>query len=118
MTDRIVIDSLELQAHIGVADEERATPQRLTVSLVLEPLAGFSGLDDQIDRAVDYALVCQAAQQAAADSSCRLIETLAENLAAELLRQFPLRAVELELRKFILEETAHVAVRLRREETR
>ena len=43
-----------------------------------------------------------------------LIETLAEEIAAELLARFPLQAVELELRKFILPDTAFVAVRIRR----
>jgi dihydroneopterin aldolase len=44
-----------------------------------------------------------------------LIETLAEEIAGELLTRFALRAVEVELRKFILPDTAHVAIRLRRE---
>jgi dihydroneopterin aldolase len=44
-----------------------------------------------------------------------LIETLAEEIAGLLLERFPLRAVEVELRKFILTDTAYVAVRIRRE---
>jgi 7,8-dihydroneopterin aldolase/epimerase/oxygenase len=44
----------------------------------------------------------------------KLIETLAHEIAAHLLRQFKLLAVELELRKFVLPETRYVAVRVAR----
>ena len=45
----------------------------------------------------------------------KLIETLVEEIAAELLVRFSLSAIEIELRKFILPDTAFVAVRIRRE---
>jgi dihydroneopterin aldolase len=41
--DEIHVRELELSAHIGVPDEERATPQRLTVSIVMWPIVGFQG---------------------------------------------------------------------------
>ena len=44
MADRILIESLELTAFIGVPDEERAAAQRLTVNLVLEPIRDFTTL--------------------------------------------------------------------------
>ena len=44
-----------------------------------------------------------------------LIETLAEEIAALLLKNYLLAAVEIELRKYILPDTEFVAVRLRRE---
>ncbi len=47
----------------------------------------------------------------------RLIETLAEDIAAHLLARFPLRAVEVELRKYIFPDTAFVATALRREQS-
>lgn len=114
MNDRIVIDSLELESRLGVPDDERAGSQRLTLSLVLEPRAAFNSLDDRIERAVDYAEVCLAAKEIAADRPRRLLETLAEDIAAELLRRFKIQSVELELRKYILPDTAFVAARLRR----
>lgn len=114
MRDAIVIEALELSAHIGVPEAERAAPQRLTVSLRLEPREGFAELEDELARTVDYFAVCQAVQALAKARPRQLIETLAEEIAALVLARFAVATVEVELRKFILPETAFVAVRLRR----
>ena len=113
--DTIRISQLELHAHIGVPDEERAAPQRLTVNLTLEPARPLSGLDDDLARTVDYFAVCRAVQALAAGRPSKLIETLAGEIAALVLARFAVSAVEVELRKYILPDTQFVAVTLRRE---
>lgn len=115
MPDTIHISKLELSAHIGVPDEERVAPQCLTVSLVMEPLQDFSQLGDDIANTVDYFAVAKAVQALAGERPRKLIETLAEEVASLVLTRFAVRAVEVELHKFILPDTAFVAVRLRRE---
>jgi FolB domain-containing protein len=112
--DEIRIASLELEACVGVPDDERAKPQRLTVSLTIVPARDFAGLDDDITRTVDYAAVTAAIRALAAARPRRLIETLAEEIAQLVLERFGCRHVDLELRKYILPETEYVAVRLRR----
>ena len=114
MSDQIHIEALEVHAHIGVPEAERAAPQRLTVTLTLEPNAGFRSLGDRIEATVDYAAVCETVKALAAARPRRLVETLAEEIAAELLAHFPLRHVAVEVRKFILPETDHVAIRIER----
>lgn len=114
MNDRILIADLELLARTGVTAEEQAKPQRLTVSLALHPRNPFSGLDDRIENTVDYARVCTAIRSLASQHSGYLIETLAEKIARMVLADFPVLAVELELRKYILPETAFVAVSINR----
>lgn len=114
--DAIVIDGLEISARIGVPEAERAAgPQRLTATLLLHPRRGFSELEDRIENAVDYAAVCVAVKTLAASGERHLLETLAEEITAMLLRDFPLAAVEIEVRKFILPDTNFVAARIRRE---
>ena len=115
MPDRIHLEQLELLARLGVPDEERATPQRLALNLTLEPAHDFRALEDRIENTVDYFVVAQTVQQLAAARPRRLLETLAQEIAEEVLARFAVRAVEVELRKFILPDTAFVAVRLRRE---
>lgn len=115
MTDRIRIDSLELASYIGVPEEERKTTQRLTVSLLLEPIRDFRALDDQIENTVDYFSVCNFVKALSLAGPRHLIETLAQEIAEHLLVRYPLHAVEVELRKYILPDTAFVAVQLRRE---
>ncbi len=115
MPDTILIEQLELSAHIGVPDDEQSVAQRLTVSLRLEAMRDFRTLDDDIARTVDYFAVCNAIKALAIERPRRLIETLAEEIASLVLRDFAVSAVEVELRKFILADTACVAIRLRRE---
>ena len=113
--DEIRIQELELMAQVGVPDEERAQPQRLTISLTLQPRNPFNEVGDDLGRAVDYAMVCAAVQNFVDGRRDKLIETLAHEIAQHLLRSFALARVELELRKFILPETRYVAVRVVRE---
>lgn len=114
MTDTIVIEQLELSAHIGVPEAERAAPQRLTVNLRLEPVRGFKALDDDLAKTVDYYDVCQQVKALARARPRQLIETLAEEIAGLILERYAVAAVEVELRKYILPDTQFVAIRLRR----
>jgi 7,8-dihydroneopterin aldolase/epimerase/oxygenase len=113
--DQIVISQLAISTFIGVTDEEQKRPQRLRVSLVLETRHGFARLQDRIENTVDYDSASRAVKALATQGKRRLIETLAEEIAALLLEKFPLQAVEVELRKYILPDTEFVAVRIRRE---
>lgn len=115
MGDYILIEELELASHLGVPEWERAAAQRLTMTLKLEPRGDFTALGDDLARTVDYAAVAQAAQAIARERPRQLLETLAEELALGILAQFPLHAVELTVRKYILPDTKAVAICLRRE---
>jgi dihydroneopterin aldolase len=110
MKDAIIVSQLELRARIGVPPGERGSSQRLTVSLRLFPVRGLAALGDDIAHTVDYAAVCKAVQDEAEAKPRHLIETLAEDIAAMLLSRFPLSAVEIELRKYIVPGTEYVAV--------
>ncbi len=114
MTDHIHIENLELSAHIGVPDAERAAAQRLTVSLTFEPHRDFRGLGDELAKTVDYFAVCEEVKGLSAARPRKLIETLAEEIADLVLERFAVAAIEVELRKFILPDTAYVAVVIRR----
>jgi phosphoglycolate phosphatase len=115
--DEIRIEELELRARVGVPDEERAQPQRLTASLTLQPRNRFGDLGGDLTRTVDYAAICDDLRDFVTDREDKLIETLADNMAEHLLGSFELGRVELELRKYVLPETKYVAVRVARERT-
>ncbi len=115
MRDQIIISQLGVSAFIGAFEEERKRPQRLRVSLVLEPRRDLKSLGDALENTVDYDAVSRAVKSLAAEGQRLLVETLAEDIATLLLSSYPLAAVEVEVRKYILPDTEFVAVRLRRE---
>jgi len=113
LPDAIRINGLEVQARIGVPDEERAQPQKLVLDVVLE--SDLRGLGDDISRTTDYASVAEWLREECARRKVRLVETLAEELASGILERFPrIDAVMLQIRKFILPATRDISVRIRR----
>lgn len=113
--DRIEVHGLRVRSCIGVPDAERDAPQELLVDLRLFPQFSFSQMPDAIAATVDYAHVAGRVSAIAAGRPRQLIETLAEEIAAALLRDYPLIRVEVRVRKFILPNTDFVAVRCVRE---
>lgn len=108
MIDRIHIEQLEVHARVGVAEAERAKPQRLLLNVTFWPKR--SGPRDDIADTVDYSEVAALLKQFAGQRNYRLIETLAEEMAGHLLARFPLRKVVVEVRKFVLPDADHVSV--------
>jgi len=113
--DQVHIEQLEIFAHIGVPDEERAAAQRLTFNIALWPIRQAAELEDEISRAVNYASVCAETRKFVAASRNKLIETLADALARHLLATFEIRRIAIELRKYILPDVEFVSVTVTRE---
>jgi len=116
--DQIQIRGLEVQAYVGVPDDERAAPQRLTFDLTLWPARPMDDLNDEIGRGVDYAVVCAAVKKFVETRRDKLIETTANALALDLLENFELRRVAIELRKYILPDVEFVSVRVTSERSK
>jgi dihydroneopterin aldolase len=112
--DEVHIDQLEVSTHIGVPEQERAAPQRLTVSISFWPYQQTSNLADHIERTVNYSAVAEETKNFVRDQSVSLIETLAERLASHLLKNFPIQKVTIELRKFALQDAKYVSVTVTR----
>jgi dihydroneopterin aldolase len=108
--NQIHIEQLEISTHIGVPEEERATPQRLTVSITLCPRRDACDLGDKIENTVSYSAVAEAAKSFAREQSVSLIETLADRLAKHLLGTFAIQKITIELRKFVLEDAKYASV--------
>lgn len=111
----IHISHLELMVRIGVPDKERASVQRLTISLTLWPLRSGADMKDDSKQTVNYAAVCAETKKFAQSRSDRLIETLADAVANHLLEVFEIQRITVELRKFILPDVEFVSVTVTRE---
>jgi len=112
--DEVHIDQLEVSTHIGVPEQERAAPQRLTVSISFWPFQQTRDLSDNIHKAVNYSAVAEETKSFVRDQSVNLIETLADLLAAHLLKTFPIQKVTVELRKFPLQDAKYVSATVTR----
>ena len=110
----ILIAGLRVKTHIGVPDEERAAEQEVEIDIRIQPMRNFLEMGDDLSKTIDYAQVCERVSSLAAARPRRLIETLADEIARLILAEFEARFVEVELRKFILPQTRHVAVRCSR----
>ncbi|MCB1276720.1 dihydroneopterin aldolase [Prosthecobacter sp.] len=110
--DEIRISALRLNTHIGVPDDERAASQTLEADIAIRVQAKFESMQDEIAATIDYAAVAGRLRELADERPRRLIETLAAEMAACVLNEFGASGVTIELRKRILPDTDHVAVRL------
>lgn len=113
-SDEIHIDQLEISTRIGVPEEERANPQRLTVSISFWPYQQTRDLADNIQQTVNYSAVAEEAKSFVRDQSVSLIETLAHRLAAHLLKTFAMQKVTVEVRKFPLHDANYVSATVTR----
>ena len=111
----IRIERIELFAHIGVPDDERAQPQRLAINIAFWPNKSGAELNDDIAQAVNYAAVCAEVRKFIGERRDKLIETLADALALHLLDMFEIRRITVELRKYILPDVEFVSVTVTRE---
>ena len=117
--DKLILRELHFLARHGVLPIERETSQRFSATLELELPLASAGVSDRLDQTLDYCEVQAVVRSIIEGSHKKLIETLAESVAAELLRAFPrLLAVTVEITKPrppVDFEFAGVAVRIRRE---
>ncbi|MEO7414876.1 MAG: dihydroneopterin aldolase [Opitutaceae bacterium] len=117
--DKLILRELHFIARHGVLPIERETSQRFSATLELELTLAPAGLSDRLDQTIDYCAVQAVVRTIIEGSHKKLIETLAESVAGELLRVFPrLLAVTIEITKPrppVDFEFAGVSVRIRRE---
>lgn len=90
MADRVFIEGLEIECVIGTQPWERGVRQTLRLDLEIEAYCRPAGMSDDLSRALDYAAVAAAVRAAVEASSHRLIEAVAEQAAALVLRDFSL----------------------------
>src|SRR5271155_5440568 len=114
--DQITIKDLEVFMRVGVPEVERAKPQRLLVTVELDHDFTIAATHDRLQETIDYQAVAARLAGFGRRRSWKLIETLAVDMAKMILREFRPGRVSIEIKKFILPQTRHVAVRVTRPE--
>jgi dihydroneopterin aldolase len=117
MSDMIWLHGVECRSKIGVPAPERARRQTLLVDAGLEVDARPAAARDDFRLAVDYWAVEKLIRAEAEAGERALIETLAEKIAAAVLRaQASVSAVTIRIHKTpaVMPKTREVVVEIRR----
>ncbi|MGH2693965.1 MAG: dihydroneopterin aldolase [Actinomycetota bacterium] len=117
MSDRIAITRLKVPTKLGVGDRERAEPQVVVLNIEIEIDMARAGRTDELDDTVDYHRAISLVADLVRDSETRLLEHLAERVAAALLELEGVTGVVVELGKEpppVEEDVESVSVRIGR----
>lgn len=98
--DEIRIEDLKIYAYHGVYAQENETGQDFYVNAVLYTDTREAGRRDALALSTDYGEVCHFINDFLKLHTFKLLETMAEKTAEQILLHFPLiRALDLEIRK-------------------
>lgn len=99
MADRILVSEIDCVAAIGVSNAERGLGNRLSVDVEITTDTRPAAASDSIEDTLDYSEVVALVVRLAGEGEYRLIEALAERIAAAVLEGFPTREVRVRVRK-------------------
>lgn len=85
MVDRIVLNGIHVQARHGVSDEERSRAQEFQIDLACSTDACAAVASDDLSVTVDYSRLKEIAVEVASGGPYRLLETMAERIAAAII---------------------------------
>ena len=99
LSDKIVLANMQFQGRHGYYDYELLNPQPFEVDVELRLNLQPAGVDDDLEKSVDYGKVYAAVRQIVESTSYRLLEALAEAISHELLADFEVTEVTVRVRK-------------------
>ena len=114
MSDRLLIQDLAVEARIGVFEWEQEKPQTIWIDLELVVDAARAAATDDVAAAIDYVKLVDAAKEVAQQGSYRLLETLADRMAAMILQAFETPCVRVRIKKRAVEGIDYAAVEVER----
>jgi dihydroneopterin aldolase len=88
VADTIFLHDLRIKTIVGIWEWERRIRQTVSIDLEMGADIRKAARTDRIEDALDYKQIAKRVQQFVQDSSYQLVETLAENIATVVLREF------------------------------
>jgi 7,8-dihydroneopterin aldolase/epimerase/oxygenase len=114
VTDTVSIRELRVSAVIGVHDWEREIEQTLVFAVDMAADVAKAAASDHISDALDYSAVAQTVTDVVTQGEFQLIETAAERVARQLLADYPLGWVRVEVAKPLSRDGYTAAVTVER----
>jgi dihydroneopterin aldolase len=99
VTDRIVLSGMKFTGRHGFTDEERASPQPFEVDVELLTNLQPAGVEDDLEKTVDYGRVFEICRELVESTNFKLLEAIAEGIAHEILMAMPVAEVGVRVRK-------------------
>ncbi|OEG00319.1 dihydroneopterin aldolase [Vulcanibacillus modesticaldus] len=97
--DKIIFEKMQFYAYHGVFEEENRLGQKFEVDLEMFLNLKKAGKSDCLEDTVNYAKVYELVKDLLMGKRRKLLESLAESIAEELLALFPLEEVMVRVRK-------------------
>ncbi|RFU66896.1 dihydroneopterin aldolase [Peribacillus saganii] len=88
--DKIYVNEMEFYGYHGVFPEENRLGQRFRVSLAIELDLSQAGKTDELEFSVNYGELYQLTREIVEGKPFKLVESIAENIAAKTLEKFPI----------------------------
>ena len=114
MADTLVLHDIIASCRLGVYEWEQQTPQDVWVDLELAIDASAASATDDVADAVDYAALVKAVIEETQRRPYRLLETLAERIAARILRESGTTRLRVRVKKKAMPEIGYAAVEIER----
>lgn len=99
MTDWIRLSGIRIYGRHGVHADERGLGQTYVVDVALALDLAPAGRSDDLSKTIDYGVIFSIANDVVGGTPRQLVEAVAEDLAARLLRDTPARAVRVRIAK-------------------
>jgi 7,8-dihydroneopterin aldolase/epimerase/oxygenase len=96
---RVFVRDMEIMASVGIFEVEKRYEQRIVVSIDLDVVDTYDGVSEQITDVLDYSRVVHGVEQLVQSTHFKLIETLAERIAAQCLVDARVMAVLVRIEK-------------------
>ena len=115
----VFVRDLKLDAHIGVHRHEEGRAQPIRVNIDLTVAEGAAPTGDDLAHVVDYEQVVNGVRAIVAEGHVRLVETLAERVAAFALQDTRVLAARVRIEKLqIIPDATSVGVEIERRAAR
>jgi len=115
ISDQIIIDDLQLQYKVGTLPKERTETQSISVSLIIETDLTAAANTDDLTKTINYQEITQLLENLGQNKHWHLIETLASDIANEILTRFEVYRVTVLVKKFAIPNADFVAVKISRQ---
>ena len=98
-TDRIVLEGMQFYGFHGVNAEEKSLGQPYVVDLAVEMDLSIPGKSDRLEDTVSYTHLYRSVRKVIEGESRNLLDAAAENVAIRKLDEFPVKAVQVRVKK-------------------